>query len=257
MGGDDKNKTSPKPIAKKTDTIAPKDTKAAPVKPAEPEKVSLPVNSTPNNASVFVNGALIGTTPISIPMLEVGKEVKLKVTKKDYKTWEQKVLIAPKPQTLELKLEEDKKGKGVIKVVTNPSAVRVEINGKFVGKSPIEEGNIDTSRVHTVVAVMDDGTMKREKVVWADDDARIKQVEMIFVAGKGQTKRDLPGPPVEKDEPKKQISRRTTNRRRNSYRKPRTKRDENPKDVNIWGGTKKKKPAPKKDDDENVNVWGG
>lgn len=223
--------------------------------PVKPQQVDITFISIPRQADVYVDGVLRGQTPKNIGQLEVGKDVKVEFKKKGFESMTQTLSVSAMAAPVEVKLVPEIKSDGIIKVVTVPPSLRIEIDGRFVGRSPVEHANLDKRRVYEVLALQEDGTMKRNRVAWGSGDTALKSVEFAFDAsGVAQNKRDLPEPPIAvKTSPKPK-------RRYRPRRRPRREetRDDPPeeKSVNIWGGSKKKKaktPTPKK----NVNVWGG
>ena len=218
---------------------------------AKPRYVDVTFISVPRQASVYIDGVLRGQTPKNIGRLEVGKDVRVEFRKEGFEASTQTLSVSAMAAPVEVKLMPEIKSDGIIKVVTVPPSLRIEIDGRFVGRSPVDHSNVDRRRVYEVIALQEDGTMKRDRVAWGSGDPALKSVELVFDASElDQNKRDLPGPPVATKAP-------TKPRRRYRPRRTRRKqtRDDPPasKSVNIWGGSKPKpKPKPK-----NVNVWGG
>ena len=236
---------------------APEASAAEPQEAAPGAFVSLTLISRPSQAQVYIDGAMGGTTPVIVPRQLVGHRAKIKVTKAGYADWEQEVLIHGGDNELAVDLKPVKKSLGVIRVVTHPPDLRVEINDRFIGRSPTQEGDLDTEAQHTVVAYAPDGSSKREVVAWAEGHSAIKEVKLIF-EGQENARRDLPEPPRYEDD-----------RRGGARRAPTTRRDgrpdDNPKSLDIWGNKPKDNPkeyddeepsSPKGKSGEDVSVWG-
>lgn len=223
----------------------------------ELEFVSVTVVSRPSNAQVFVDGALAGSTPVSIPRQIVGKRVKLKVTRDGHEPWEQEILVSPNSADVIAELKTLKKSLGVIKIVTNPPGLRVEVDEQYAGKSPTQAGDLDTTISHTVVASLGDGVSKQEVVSWKAGDDNIKQITLVFEEDERNVERDLPEPP-RADKTKRRPSRRT----------PSAKKEEvDDKSLNVWGAQGSSKDDEEEEDApepaktktkpaKNLNVWG-
>lgn len=228
---------------------------AAATPPPELEFVSVTVVSRPSNAQVFVDGALAGSTPVSVPRQIVGKRIKLKVTRDGHEPWEQEILVSPNSADVIAELKTLKKSLGIIKIVTNPPGLRVEVDDQYAGKSPTQAGDLDTTQPHTVVATLEDGVTKQEVVNWKPGDDNIKQITLVFEEDERSVERDLPEPP-RADKTKRRPSRRTPSSKKN---------DVNDKNLNVWGSSKDDEeeeddePTPATDAKpaKNLNVWGG
>ena len=93
---------------------------------------SLDVVTTPPNANVFLNGAIIGTTPNSIHQLLIG-EYQLKIEKQGFAAIDKKVRIEQN-KTNEIN-EILKSSKSVI-ITSTPSNLELVVDGVVVGKTP-------------------------------------------------------------------------------------------------------------------------
>jgi PEGA domain-containing protein len=69
-----------------------------PSQPPQPFLGSITVSSTPEGASVFVNGRQVGTTPVVLPDLSVGSRA-LRLTMAGYDTWSASVRVVAGQQT--------------------------------------------------------------------------------------------------------------------------------------------------------------
>lgn len=110
------------------------------------EKSGISVLSTPNEATVFLDGNEIGKTPFEDRNLEV-REYNVKLEKEEA-SWQGKVKLTAQTLTIVNRdLAKDQasssgeiltldKGRGVT-VVSNPSGAEVEIDGKVFGKTPL------------------------------------------------------------------------------------------------------------------------
>ena len=92
------------------------------------------INSEPISASVFLDNQFMGITPIKLEIVS-GEHI-LSLDLSGYNQWSDRIFIsANKPQSLPLiELEE---AKGVLEIATEPNDVAININGNFVGRSPI------------------------------------------------------------------------------------------------------------------------
>lgn len=110
------------------------------------EKSGISVLSTPNEATVFLDGNEVGKTPFEDRNLEV-REYNVKLEKEEA-SWQGKVKLTAQTLTIVNRdLAKDQasssgeiltldKGRGVT-VVSNPSGAEVEIDGKVFGKTPL------------------------------------------------------------------------------------------------------------------------
>ncbi len=110
------------------------------------EKSGISVLSTPNEATVFLDGNEAGKTPFEDRNLEV-REYNVKLEKEEA-SWQGKLKLTAKTLTIVNRdLAKDQasssgeiltldKGRGVT-VVSNPSGAEVEIDGKVFGKTPL------------------------------------------------------------------------------------------------------------------------
>ncbi len=227
--------------------------------PAVDKYLDVPIISTPSNAQVFLDGSLVGTTPMSLPQLEIGRTYGLKVVAKG-RTWEDEVVVRADHDPLTVDFSKVKSVAGVLKIVTHPPGLRIEVDGKDVGTSPAEVVDLSRDEDHTVVAALEDGTMRRQVVSWLEDEPEIKNVEITFNLDTANVNA-LPKPPETiKSTPK--------NNRKPPVRNQKPPKEEKEDDsLNIWGDKKaepkkaepkkteaKKKPA-KKDDEEPLVNW--
>lgn len=98
------------------------------------EPGSLMVQSTPESASVFLDGQLIGTTPIQLNGIEVG-EHSLKLQLPGFKGWDERISIRSRQQlgiNAELEVQP-----GVLRVTSVPEGASVFISGTEIGTTPI------------------------------------------------------------------------------------------------------------------------
>lgn len=100
------------------------------------------IETDPPQATVFIDGKNYGTTPLEIYDLEVGKH-ELVITKEGYKSITKEVLISDEILEISEILE---KGVGKIYINSNPKGATVIIDGKEVGKTPIEIEEISLGR---------------------------------------------------------------------------------------------------------------
>ncbi len=97
--------------------------------------VSLTVTSDPDGASVYVNNALRGTTPLTIDISPM--KTAIKVTLRDYKDVT-KVVVAGERTThfVLAPLKEDKSRTNSIRIESEPSSAEVYVNGVLKGTTP-------------------------------------------------------------------------------------------------------------------------
>jgi serine/threonine protein kinase len=250
--GDDKQQANAavKPGAVATPQVAP-----------APTYQTVSVHSTPSNAQVFLDGTLVGTTPMALASLKIGQTYALKVTTPGKPAWEQELTVTEDHEPIAVDFSTLASTHGVLKIVTNPPGLRVELDGRAVGKSPVEVTEVDREADHTVVAVLEDGTMRRQIVSWLEDEPEIKSVEISFVDDITPSNA-LPKPPqnIRTSSPKKAPVRKYTPKKNT---KPSPKEED--EELNIWDkGDKKaapkkaeprKKPAKKDDDEEPLISW--
>jgi eukaryotic-like serine/threonine-protein kinase len=226
--------------------------------PPAPKYQTVSVNSAPPNAQVFLDGAFVGTTPMALPELEIGRTYKLKVTSKSRPVWEQELVVAAEHPPIAVDFSTLAAPGGVLKIVTHPADLRVEVDGAFVGKSPTEVVDLSRDEDHTIVALREDGTKLKKVVSWLDDEPDVKSVELAFEEEETPTNA-LPKPPEVIKQPV--VKKKYTPPPRKKTTKPREEPEEEP--LLDWGKDKKKpaepkpkkKPAKKADDEEPLLNW--
>lgn len=100
------------------------------------------ITTTPSNATIYVDGKMIGTSPINID-LDVGNHI-VTAYMSGYRT-ETRQFTIESGRTLDVRLDLQKLAKEYqFSLVTNPSDATVHIDGKLVGRTPLnvtlEEG---------------------------------------------------------------------------------------------------------------------
>lgn len=95
---------------------------------------SVEITSTPSNATVTMDGKELGTTPLLLPNILVGKH-DLSFSKKNYQTITQTVEVKENETA---KLHVELSGECIIKVTTTPPEAQVAIDGSYVGNAPFE-----------------------------------------------------------------------------------------------------------------------
>ncbi len=199
--------------------------------------VSLPITSNPSGADVSVNGELIGKTPLTLPDLEAGTTLEIAAMLPDYPTWTRSVFITRYPKPLLADLDALRPRPGVLKVVTTPPGIKIEVNDEDRGKSPLELP-VRREGAYKVVAVREDGTMRRQTLTWSDRERATMVAEFSF--DDASTDSGLPEPPQD-------TTRRNVRRTSPSRPPPRPK-------VNVWGD---KPSVASPEPVAKVNVWGG
>ena len=263
---------------------APASSAGAPAPDAE-LPAQLTIRSTPVEAEVLLDGARVGTTPTTLTTLKVGDRHELALVKKGYERWEQDIAISSEsPDPIEVELEETA-AEGVLKVVTVPPGLRIEVDNRYVGDSPVEVSSLDIERVHRVMAINSEENIRMEKVSWAAGDDPIK--ELVFNFDQKVADADLPEPPDEdeeeadssEDEARERARRRARRRRaraRARRRRQKQKPDPPARDdsssessdggLQVWGGSGKKSGGKSQGADAasggdkkdgSLNVWGG
>ena len=131
----------------------------------EPKKntVEVAVTSTPPGASISVDGADRGVSPVALSDLEPGKTYEIKATLKGYK--DQHLKLKAKAGPLALKLVATEK---LLEVTSTPSGAEVFLDGKKVGKTPAKLKVADISKEHKL-QVKHAGFNVEERTVTATD----------------------------------------------------------------------------------------
>ena len=99
----------------------------------EPAWGAMEFSSTPSGAAVTVDGAAVGTTPLTTEVLETGSQVS--VAMPGYKTWQRELTVkagttqAHPPIQLVV-------ADGTLDVSTTPRGAAVSVNGEFRGSAP-------------------------------------------------------------------------------------------------------------------------
>ena len=101
----------------------------------KPAWAALSLASTPAHAQVFSGADLLGTTPLTVDLLQ-GKH-ELRVRANGYKAWQDTItVVAGEPQTIaDVKLEP---ADATLFLVSDPARANATLNGNFLGLTPLE-----------------------------------------------------------------------------------------------------------------------
>jgi len=235
-----------------------------PEAPPEPAGRILSMTSTPEGASVFLDGALVGTTPMELPELAFGDRHTLALELEDYPRWEQEILVTKALAPVEVDLEELREPDGVLKVVTIPPGLAVEVDGRPLGLSPIEVAQLRRDEEHTIIVVLPNESLRRRTVSWEEGDELVKTVEFDVAELQQLADAQLPDPPdadmgALEEEP---AAAKPKPRRNKRWKKPKRKKPKRTtkaptskkgeEGLGVWGGAK-----GSKTEDKSLGVWGG
>jgi hypothetical protein len=96
----------------------------------------LVVTSSTEGAQVFVDGELVGQTPLAAPIVRKPGTYTLKIVKRGFTEFIDVVTIKARKET---KLDIDLLPiAGVVRITANVKAARVFVDGKFLGETPLE-----------------------------------------------------------------------------------------------------------------------
>ncbi|MBN1944210.1 MAG: protein kinase [Bradymonadales bacterium] len=129
-----------------------------------PERSSYYITSIPAGAEVTIDGVGAGTTPTTVPDLEVGQTYFLRIDQSGYYAHEQQLRPTLAGQqsiafTLNPML-------GVLQVETVPAGAAISVNGTFVQNSPVTIPGLDTQSHYLVAASMPGYLTAHQEVVW-------------------------------------------------------------------------------------------
>ncbi len=161
----------PEPVAKKIEAPpAPMPAPAAQPPAAEPTGV-LPIQSDPEGAIVYVDGAVKGTTPLTLEALKAGK-YEIKITKDGFGPWIEQITYAPdNGQKLTASLPSLQ---GELEITSTPEGALVFIDGKEVGQTPLVVKELEIGKKR--IAIEAEGYEKwvRQIKVARDEVTKIK-----------------------------------------------------------------------------------
>ena len=132
------------------------------VKPS-PAKRVVKLVTKPIGAFVYINGKYIGTSPCFTPPLVIGKTYKLKIVKQGYRDVLDEVVLYEKGFTPLEKRYTLEKLKAVLKIVSTPEKVKVYLNGKYLGETPLKISK--DSQIRGKLTLMKKGYKIYEKYV--------------------------------------------------------------------------------------------
>ena len=114
----------------------------------EPAWIDLEVSSDPPQATIKIDGEVIGQTPTMIEVLQGNRE--LSIEKPGFKRWQRRLVVEHNvPQSLEeIKLTP---ADGQITIETRPTNASIRINKKYRGQSPVSV-ELAPGKNYTVVA---------------------------------------------------------------------------------------------------------
>ena len=96
--------------------------------------ITIPIITEPSNASIEIDGIYLGISPISYKFT-MGKNYNIKITKENYKPINETIFITENVNKLPVyNLEKLEK---ILPIITEPTNATIEIDGKFIGISPI------------------------------------------------------------------------------------------------------------------------
>ena len=96
--------------------------------------ITIPIITEPSNASIEIDGIYLGISPISYKFT-IGKNYNIKITKENYKPINETIFITENVNKLPVyNLEKLEK---ILPIITEPTNATIEIDGKFIGISPI------------------------------------------------------------------------------------------------------------------------
>ncbi len=183
--------------------------------PPPPTEVTLELASTPTNARVFLGDDNVGTTPLALPGLEVGRAYVVRLELEGRETWSQSITVAAQNDPLEITLVEAVAG--VLQIVTEPAGLKVDLDGKPAGESPVTITDLDRGTNHFVVVHKPDGQIHQEVVTWKDDEEPAKTINIRI---SDVTDAALPeAAPVVEEEPKKKAPKKKRKKRRRKRKK--------------------------------------
>jgi formylglycine-generating enzyme required for sulfatase activity len=112
----------------------------------DPAWGQMQISTVPHDAEVFVDGQVVGLTPLTAEVLETG--TLLTIAKTGYKTWEKALSVKAGTlethPTIELVVAD-----GTVDISTSPAGAHVSVDGEFRGTSPVSV-EISPLREHRV-----------------------------------------------------------------------------------------------------------
>jgi len=104
------------------------------------------IDSIPGNATVWVDGKPVGSTPLTLELLAGDHEIELKAER--FKSWRTRLAVeANHPQVLEpVRLQP---ADGTLTVQTNPSGANVMLSNTFAGQTPTKL-NLSANTTHLI-----------------------------------------------------------------------------------------------------------
>ena len=116
-----------------------------------PRTGTLTVTSTPSGASIYIDGALIGQTPVHDYEVDTGVQHERQVTVglmlSGYKSYmDQLTLRGGQHTPLDVRLEEFIPRTGMLTVTSAPSGASIYIDDDLIGQTPVHDYEIDTGR---------------------------------------------------------------------------------------------------------------
>jgi hypothetical protein len=133
----------------------------------------LSIKTEPDGANVYIDGKNYGTTPIEIYDIEIGKHEVL-ITKEGYKSLIKEVEI--KDEVIEIS-EVLVKGVSKAYINSNPKGATVLIDGKEVGKTPLEIKEISLGRHFVTLKAL--GYEEMTKTIDVKDDVNTFTFNLI------------------------------------------------------------------------------
>lgn len=120
-----------------------------------PKPSSLRIVSVPEAGRVYVNNEFEGITPLSMSSIDPG-DYRIRVELKGFASESRTVSIAPTDQrTEEFRLA---RNSGIVMLVTEPSAVKVFVDGRYVGITKAKPGETDVVSESLAIDVLETGT---------------------------------------------------------------------------------------------------
>ncbi len=110
-------------------------------------EIEVNINSIPQNANIYINDNLVGTTPLSYKFL-INDVYNLKITKEGYETYQEKIIINENKKEITVTLKEKQvtitpqpqttPKVGYININSNPPYAKVYVNDEYKGLTPLK-----------------------------------------------------------------------------------------------------------------------
>ena len=144
---------------------------------ADGDVIAVPVSTRPEGADVIVDGEFRGETPTELGELEVGRRYDVAFERPGY--YSEQIELSTEEEMIPRVLRLNPR-RGRLRVVSVPEEADVEVDGEFVGQTPVTMMGLDRKLTYRVDVDYGDEATEGRDVAWREGDEVTKTLEFEF-----------------------------------------------------------------------------